>query len=448
MIRSFVTTLSGSEPIVEVPIDDADSPNVFVSVLAVRGRVGSFFSWLSDMARRFNLPDFVPRDGGRPTALIDLSKPSYRLGAAEIRVGWKPHRLDVHVTADRASFAVREQAHVKIHVARADGKTLAGRRGSRACRGRRSAARTRAEPELESARRDDGPTRPRGVDGDGADGGDRQTHVRPQSGAARRRRRSRTRARTVRYAARLAGSRDARRQRRREATIPLNDSLTSFRIVAVANAGGDLFGTGSTNDRHHAGSAAAVRVCRRSCAKATGIWRRSPCATPRPSLRPCDAVARTTPPLQSELPTQQFDIAAGAARDIVWDVTAPYGANALAWDVSLEAGGGARDRIAVSQKLIAAVPVRTFQATLAQLDPTLSFTAERPADAIPGRGGLDVSLQARLGDRLDGVRDYMERYPYVCLEQQLSKAVALRDAAGVGSAGWRNCRRISTGTGC
>ena len=32
-----------------------------------------------------------------------------------------------------------------------------------------------------------------------------------------------------------------------EATIPLNDSLTSFRIVAVANAGGDLFGTGSTN---------------------------------------------------------------------------------------------------------------------------------------------------------------------------------------------------------
>ncbi len=73
---------SGSDPIVEVPISDADSPNVFVSVLAVRGRVGSFFSWLSDIARRFDLPDFVPRDGGRPTALIDLSKPSYRLGAA------------------------------------------------------------------------------------------------------------------------------------------------------------------------------------------------------------------------------------------------------------------------------------------------------------------------------------------------------------------------------
>ncbi len=101
----------------------------------------------------------------------------------------------------------------------------------------------------------------------------------------------------------------------------------------------------------------------------------------------------------------------------------------MGWDVSLETGAGARDRVAVSQKIIPAVPVRTFQATLAQLDPTLSFEAERPADAIPGRGGLEVSLQARLGDRLDGVRAYMERYPYVCLEQQLSKAVALRDAA-------------------
>ena len=67
---------------------------------------------------------------------------------------------------------------------------------------------------------------------------------------------------------------------------------------------------------------------------------------------------------------------------------------------------------------------------------------------IPGRGGIDVSLQARLGDRLDGVRAYMERYPYVCLEQQLSKAVALRDAAGVERVGWRGCRRTSTGTVC
>src|SRR5262249_44837912 len=30
---------------------------------------------------------------------------------------------------------------------------------------------------------------------------------------------------------------------------------------------------------------------------------------------------------------------------------------------------------------------------------------------------------------LDGVRDWMERYPYSCLEQRISRAVALNDAA-------------------
>ncbi len=247
MIRSFVTTLSGSEPIVEVPIDDADSPNVFVSVLAVRGRVGSFASWLSDMARRFNLPDFIPRDGGRPTALIDLSKPSYRLGTAEIRVGWKPHRLDVRVTADRASYAVRQQAHVKIHVARADGKRLpAGAEVAVAAvdealldlasnpswnlldamMGRRGLEVWTATAQMEVIGR-----RTFGRKAVPHGGGGGREHARELFDTL------------LAWQGRvtLDANGDA------EATIPLNDSLTSFRIVAVANAGGDLFGTGSTN---------------------------------------------------------------------------------------------------------------------------------------------------------------------------------------------------------
>ena len=247
VIRSFVTTLSGSEPIVEVPIDDADSPNVFVSVLAVRGRVGSFASWLSDMARRFNLPDFIPRDGGRPTALIDLSKPSYRLGTAEIRVGWKPHRLDVRVTADRASYAVRQQAHVKIHVTRADGKRLpAGAEVAVAAvdealldlasnpswnlldamMGRRGLEVWTATAQMEVIGR-----RTFGRKAVPHGGGGGREHARELFDTL------------LAWQGRvtLDANGDA------EATIPLNDSLTSFRIVAVANAGGDLFGTGSTN---------------------------------------------------------------------------------------------------------------------------------------------------------------------------------------------------------
>ena len=427
MIRSFVTTLSGSKPIVEVPISDTDSPNVFVSVLAVRGRVGSFASWLSDMARRFDLPDFIPRDGGRPTALIDLSKPSYRLGAAEIRVGWKPHRLDVRVTADRPTYAVREQAHVKIHVARADGKPLPD--------GAEVAVAAVDEALLDLASNPswnllDAMMGERGLEVWTATAQmeviGRRTFGRkavPHGGGGGRERARELFDTLLTWQGRvtLDANGDA------QLSIPLNDSLTSFRIVAVANAGSDLFGTGSTNVATTqdlmllSGLPPVVREGDRYAATFTVRNTTTKAATVR-------ATAKTSPALQFDLPNQQFDIAAGAARDIVWDVTAPFGAGSLAWNVSLETGG-ARDRLAVSQKVIPAIPVRTFQATLAQLDPTLSFAAERPADAIPGRGGLEISLQARLGDRLDGVRAFMDWYPYVCLEQQLSKAVALRDAA-------------------
>ncbi|HVH05307.1 MAG TPA: hypothetical protein VNE71_04820, partial [Myxococcota bacterium] len=49
---------------------------------------------------------------------------------------------------------------------------------------------------------------------------------------------------------------------------------------------------------------------------------------------------------------------------------------------------------------------------------------------MPGRGGIEVALSARLGDKLDGVREYMSHYSYTCLEQNLSRAIALRDREG------------------
>jgi hypothetical protein len=80
-----------------------------------------------------------------------------------------------------------------------------------------------------------------------------------------------------------------------------------------------------------------------------------------------------------------------------------------------------------------AVPVRTFQATLLQLDKPARQPVERPADALPGRGGVDLHLAPSLARSLDGVREWMRGYPYTCLEQRVSRAVALDDEAM-----WRN----------
>jgi uncharacterized protein YfaS (alpha-2-macroglobulin family) len=75
------------------------------------------------------------------------------------------------------------------------------------------------------------------------------------------------------------------------------------------------------------------------------------------------------------------------------------------------------------------VPVRAYQATIARWEGTLREPVARPADAQPGRGGIQVALAPTLVGGLDGVRDWMRRYPYTCLEQTVSRAVALRDRA-------------------
>jgi uncharacterized protein YfaS (alpha-2-macroglobulin family) len=133
------------------------------------------------------------------------------------------------------------------------------------------------------------------------------------------------------------------------------------------------------------------------------------------------------------LPPVRVTLAAGEAREVGWDVTAPYNVTQLRWEVAVAeiaaAGKVASDRLKVQQKIIPAIPVRTFQATLAQLDAPLDLAVKIPDDAIPGRGGIRVALMPRLADDLPGVREYMSLYPYSCLEQRASRAIALRDKA-------------------
>ena len=131
------------------------------------------------------------------------------------------------------------------------------------------------------------------------------------------------------------------------------------------------------------------------------------------------------------LPASRVTLAPGAAREVGWDVTAPFNVAQLRWEVAATEVGSSgmppADRLKVQQKVIPAVPVRTFQATLAQLDQPLDLAVKIPEDAVPGRGGIRVALAPKLADDLPGVREYMSLYNYTCLEQRASRAIALRD---------------------
>src|SRR5690606_29325008 len=112
------------KPVIELPVKAEWGPNVYVSVLAVRGRVEplkwySFFQWGWREPVSWFKEWWSPQ---QPTAMVDLAKPAYRIGLAELGVGIDGFKLNVEVASDRKDYRPREEATVKLKVTTPDGK--------------------------------------------------------------------------------------------------------------------------------------------------------------------------------------------------------------------------------------------------------------------------------------------------------------------------------------
>ena len=403
ILDATVVHLSGTDPVVEVPVKDAYAPNMFISVMVVRGRVGDV----------------------QPTAMVDLGKPAFKLGIAEIRVGWRGHELKVSVTSDRPVYHVRERAAVQITVRTADGKAPPA--GSEVA----VAAVDEGLLELQPNTSWDLLEAMMGRRGYGVRTSTAQMQVVgkrhfglkavPQGGGGGRQTTRELFDTLLLWQARVAL--DANGNAAVE--VPLNDSLTSFRIAAVATGGVGHFGTGATTIRSTqdlmllSGLAPLVREGDQFPAQFT--VRNTTDRTMKVAL------SGQATGLSAPFAAQAIDLAAGEAKVVSWDVTVPVGVETLGYEVAAHDAGGATDRLRVTQQVRPTVPVRTFQAMLLQLDGPVHEPVERPADALPGRGGVDVHLTPSLTSGLDGVRAWMRGYPYTCLEQRVSRAVALND---------------------
>lgn len=410
--ESFVTQLSGKAPVVTIPLKGHYAPNVFVSVLALRGRVA----------------------GVQPTALIDLGKPAFKLGIAEIKVGWAAHELKVDVSAEREVYKVRDHANVRVKVRQSDGR--APRSGEVVF-----AAVDEALLELmpnESWKLLDSMMARRGIEVTTSTAQmqvvGRRHYGRkalPSGGGGGRQ------ATRELFDTLLFWKGRAKLDANGEVSIrvPLNDSLTSFRLVAVAHAGTDRFGTGQASirssqdlmllsglplqvreqDRLQAGITVRNASTRPLEVRVTAGWR---------ATKTFDnaSIAPTT------LSPMTIKLAPGQAQPLSWEATVPVNARRLEWTFSASADN-VSDQLKVSQTVIPAVRVRTFQATLQQLDKSYTLPVAIPSDAIPGRGGVQLHLRAKLADELSGVREFMGEYPYSCLEQRASQAITLSDEA-------------------
>lgn len=399
VLDSFVTYIDGHEPVIEVPVRGAYAPNVFVSVLAVRGRV-------ADIA---------------PTARLDLGKPAYKLGLTELRVGWTTHRLDVDVRTDKEVYETRSTALVDIALRTEDGAPLPA--------GAEVAVAAVDEGLLELSPNPtwsllDAMMELRGdwVSTSTAQGqvvGKRHfgRKALPIGGGGGRR--------TVRelfdtllfWNARVPVGADGKAR----VEVPLNDSLTSFRIVAIAQAGSERFGTGSTSIRTHkplmllSGLPPIVRTGDRFPAEFT---LRN--ATEAPQSIEIDAAADGV----GDLPSRHLELAPGESAPISWDIDVPQQRERIDLRVRARAGE-IRDEVRASVRVVPVHRVETLQATIGRVDREFRVPVRKPADAEANRGGIEVSLAKSLTGGLAGVYDYMREYPYPCLEQRVSKAIVL-----------------------
>lgn len=435
ILQHRIVQLNGQDPTIELKIEESWGPNVFVSALVLRGRLRevpwySFFSWGYKAPREWWQAFWVEgQEYSAPTALVDLSKPAFRLGVAELRVGSKAHALDVKVVADKESYAVRGTAKVTISAKLPDGKPAANAEVALAAVD---------QALLELSANDtwnllDAMLTPRSW---GVETSTAQMEIIGRRHYGRK--------------AVPAGGGGGRGQTRElldtlllwnpkvqldangqaVVNVPLNDAITSFKIVAVADHGASRFGTGhttikSTQDLQiisglpplvREGDEFRAQLTLRNTTKAAMKVEVSPRAT------------------LLELKSQSVDIPAGESREVAWSVIAPPQLalsrfEAILWEIEAkDSVGGARDALKARQRIVPDVPMTVQQATLVQIDGAYSLDAALPAEAIAGRGGLKLALQPKLAEGMPGVRDYFALYPFICLEQKTSKSIGLRDA--------------------
>jgi uncharacterized protein YfaS (alpha-2-macroglobulin family) len=89
VLRSFVTHLEGNAPVIEIPVQPGDAPNVFVSVMLLRGAADS------------------PRK---------IKAPEYRIGYCELKVVNPAAKLSVYVKPEQKAYRPGDKVSVTAEV--------------------------------------------------------------------------------------------------------------------------------------------------------------------------------------------------------------------------------------------------------------------------------------------------------------------------------------------
>lgn len=468
VLETLVVKLQASDPVIRIPVKPEWGPNAYLSVLAVRGRVydvpwRSFLDWgYEDPGLWWAMHEEGRGGTPQPTTLVDLARPTYRFGLTPFQVDDQADVLDVNVATENTVYAPGQTVPVAVQVNLPDGTPAAGATIAFAAvdqallelSGNTTWAVLQAmrQPhdygvETATAQSQVVGRRHFGRKALPAGGGGGKSPTRELLDTL------------------LAWYPDIQLDEQGRATIPLklNDAITEFTLVAMADYGANRFGTGQNRLRSVrdlqiiSGLPALVRdgdtwqaqvTVRNASARAMQV---QVSAQPQSGAHSNDAGENV-----AALEPRLLELAAGQAQTLSWTVKIPaqpvagsgssgQGSGRLQWAIRVHelavadqaSRPAAEDALVVTQTVMPAVPVRVQQASLVSLDPahaSARLTLEPPSGALAGpagavQGGVQLQIQPALASGLASVRQWFESYPYTCFEQLGSRALGLESPA-------------------
>ena len=401
--------LTGAATTLEVPITEDHVPNVFASVVLVRGRV----------------PSKEPADGD-----ADPGRPEVRVGYVKLEVEKRSRRLDVAVTPDAVEKRPRDKVTVEVKVTDHRGQA--------------------AEAEVTVWAVDEGVLRLTGYEAP-----DPVELIHPPRGLSVRvgeslvhlveRRRYGAKGETAGGGGGADGAGAGFRsqfkttvlfapevrtdaQGRAKATFELPDNLTTYRIMAVAVSRADRTGVGQAKvavAKPLMALPALPRLARTGDRFEAGVVVHAPTG----KVREVEVRAEATGVVLEGQAVRKVSLD-GKPREVRFSFKAGAPGEAVLRFVA--SGGGERD--GVEQRIPIRLPVE--QEAVATYGDTKDLRSEAlvpPAGVRPDVGGIELSLSSTaLSGFAENMRQLVE-YPYGCLEQLSSRLVpfvALRELQG------------------
>lgn len=413
VLESWVTELVGTMAVVEVPVREDFTPNVFISVVALRGRVPA------------------PEEG----ELVDPGRPAYRVGYGELVVPPRHRRLAVGVAGTRAEYRPGEEATITVTVSGVGGPRqaavtvwavdvgvleLSGYRTPdllHAFYARRGLGVATAESRSRLIGR-----RSYGTKGDAAGGGG----GRETAGEEIRR--------DFRALAVWRGDVVTDAAGRGRVSFVLPDSLTTYRVMAVALAGAEEFGAGDTEilvSKPLGIEPALPRFLRPGDRARAGVVIRN--RTGRSVEVEVTATLPAGGPVRLRgTATRVLQVPAGGSVEAGFGLDAHTpGVTRVGFSAVTVGPVRERDAMEVELPVFPVVPAETTAAFF-RVEDTAEERIAVPSGVFSEVGGLEVRLASSLLVGATPAIGWLAEYPHACAEQVASQVLGLAAARRLG----------------